>query len=168
MALRERKKNGQWSYHVIVFTLTDAMLFELCDQTAPTAAAPLDVLLAAMHAYDRRGGGAETQNRNDKQGLHLMHRNKHKFAAQEMLVLLAQLAHNLVIWTRNDLAQIVPPFKKYGVLRTVRDVFQIPGSIQFDPVGNIQLIMLNDRHPFAATLHRAFASDELSLILGKN
>jgi hypothetical protein len=168
LALRERKRNGQWSYHVIVLTLTDAMLFELCDQTAPTLAAPLDVLLAALHAYDRRGGGAETQNRNDKQGLHLMHRNKHKFAAQEMLVLLAQLAHNLVIWTRNDLAHRVPQFKKYGVLRTVRDVFQIPGDIQFDVVDNIQLITLNDHHPCAATLCRAFASDELSLILGKN
>ncbi len=153
---------------MIVLTLTDAMLFELCDQTAPTTPSPSDVLLAAMHAYDRRGGGAETQNRNDKQGLHLMHRNKHKFAAQEMLVLLAQLAHNLVIWTRNDLAQISPHFKKYGVLRTVRDVLQIPGGVQFDPVGNIQWIMLNDHHPSAAALHLAFTSDELPLILGKN
>jgi len=167
LALRERKKNGQWSYHVIVLTLTDAMLFELCDQTAPTTPSPSEVVLAAMHAYDRRGGGAETQNRNDKQGLHVMHRNKHQFAAQEMLVLLAQLAHNLVIWTRNDLAQSRPHFRKYGVLRTVRDVFQIPGGIQFDPMGNIQRITLNDRHPSAAALHRALASDELSLILGK-
>jgi hypothetical protein len=167
LALRERKKNGQWSYHVLVLTLTDATLFELCDQTAPTHPSPLEVLLAAMHAYDRRGGGAETQNRNDKQGLQLMHRNKHKFAAQEMLVLLAQLAHNLVIWTRNELAQSHPHFKKYGVLRTVRDVFQIPGRIQFDRVGHIQCITLNARHPAAAALHRAFASDELSLILGK-
>ncbi len=112
LALRERKKNGKWSYHVIVLTLSDALLFELCDQPAPTCPSPVEILLAAMHAYDRRGGGAETQNRNDKQGLSLMHRNKHKFAAQEMLVLLAQLAHNVVIWTRNDLAQSVPAFKK--------------------------------------------------------
>ncbi len=168
LALRERKKNGKWSYHVIVLTLTDALLFELCDQTMPASASARDILLVALHAYDRRGGGAETQNRNDKQGLHLMHRNKQKFAAQEMLVLLAQLAHNVVIWTRNDLAQSVPCFQKYGVLRTVRDVFQIPGGIQLDPMGNVQLITLNVRHPHAAALHRAFASDELSLILGKN
>jgi hypothetical protein len=167
LALRERKKNGKWSYHVIVLTLTNATLFELCGQTMPTTVFPHTILLAAMHAYDQRGGGAETQNRNDKQGLHLMHRNKHKFAAQEMLVLLAQLAHNVVIWTRNDLAQIRPHFKKYGVGRTVRDVLQISGGIRCDPIGHIQCITLNDRHPAAVALQRAWASDELSLILGK-
>ena len=97
-----------------------------------------------------------------------MHRNKQKFAAQEMLVLLAQLAHNVVIWMRNDFAYSLPCFQKYGVLLMVRDVFQIFGRIQLDPMGNVQLITLNVRHPHAAALHRAFASDVLSLISGKN
>ncbi len=57
-------------------------------------------------------------------------RNKHRFAAQEMLFLLAQLAHNLLIWTRNDLAANHPRFRKYGIQRTVRDVLQIPGALQ--------------------------------------
>jgi len=51
----------------------------------------------------------------------LTHRNKRKFVAQEMLAQLAQLAHNFVIWTRNDLAQVEARLSKYGIQRTVRD-----------------------------------------------
>jgi hypothetical protein len=40
-----------------------------------------------------RSGGVETQNRGEKQGLGLVRRNKPLFEAQEVLVLLAQLAH---------------------------------------------------------------------------
>lgn len=85
---------------------------------APTAQ---QQALATLHAYDRRGGGLEPQNKGDKQGLCLTHRNKRKFVAQEMLAQLAQLAHNFVIWTRNDLAQVEARLSKYGIQRTVRD-----------------------------------------------
>lgn len=172
LALRQQKHDGNWSYHVLVFSLSDSMLFRLCEQPMPNPLRSQDVLFAALHAYDRRGGGLETQNRADKQGLGLTHRNKHRFAAQEMLVLLAQLAHNLVIWTRNDLAQADQRLATYGIQRTVRDALQIPGSIQVDPDGHIQRIMLNGRHPLAPAFHRAFAPmlarDDLSPILGKN
>jgi hypothetical protein len=172
LALRKQKKNGAWSYHVLVCSLTDAMLFRLCGQPMPEQLHPQDVLLAALHAYDRRGGGLETQNRGDKQGLGLVRRNKQRFAAQEMLVLLAQLAHNLVIWTRNDLAHVDPRLEKYGIQRTVRDALQIPGSIQVDPDGKIDGITLNGRHPLTSAFHQAFAPmlvrDDLSSILGKN
>ena len=98
-------------------------------------------------------------------------RNKHRFAAQEMLVLLAQLAHNLIIWTRNDLAHINPRFHKYGILRTVRDLFHIPGSIHITECGTIRQITLNPKHPLALAFQRSFSShlarDDLSLILGK-
>ena len=66
--------------------------------------------MAALHFYDLRGDGLETQNKSDKQGLGLSRCNKHRFAAQEMLILLAQLVHNLIIWTRNDLADPSPSF----------------------------------------------------------
>lgn len=172
LALRKQKKNGAWSFHVLVCSLTDAMLFRLCEQPLPAQLQPQDVLFAALHAYDRRGGGLETQNRGDKQGLGLAQRNKQRFAAQEMLVLLAQLAHNLVIWTRNDLAYVDPRLQKYGIQRTVRDALQIPGSIHVDPGGHIDAILLNGRHPLTSAFHRAFAPilirDDLSSILGQN
>ncbi len=171
LALRTRKKNGTWSEHVLVLTLTDAMLFQLCDQVMPTAPSAADILFAAMHAYDRRGGGVETQNKGDKQGLGLSRRNKHSFAAQEILVLLAQLAHDLVIWTRNDLAQVDQRFKKYGIQRTVRDALQIAGRIQINATGQVERITLNENHPLAATVQMAFvtslATDDLSVNLGK-
>jgi hypothetical protein len=171
LALRKRKANGQWSYHALVFTPTDEMLFHLCGQTIPASPEPPAVLFAALHAYDLRSGGIETQNRGDKQGLGLSRRNKHLFEAQEMLVLLAQIAHNLVIWTRNELAQADPRLRKYGIQRTVRDVLQIPGYIRVDCDGNVDLITLSQEHPLAPVFQKAFApslaADDLSLILGQ-
>ena len=124
-----------------------------------------------MQAYDRRGGGIETQNKADKQGLGLARRNKHRFAAQEMLVVLAQLAHNVVIWTRNDLAQADQRLQKYGIQRTVRDALQIAGRVQVNAHGQVQQITLNEQHPLAAAFHTAsvqwLASDDLSLNLGQ-
>jgi hypothetical protein len=172
LVLRKRKLNGQWSFHALIFTLTDSMLFELLGQPIPACPTDDQILLAALHFYDLRGGGLETQNKSDKQGLGLSRRNKHRFAAQEMLVLLAQLAHNLIIWTRNDLALANPRFRKYGILRTVRDVFHIPGSIHITQQGHIAQITLNPHHPLAVAFQHSFsihlARDDLSLILGKN
>jgi hypothetical protein len=137
-------------YQVLVLNLTDEML---CDLT-PSAPAPAggagSLLFTALAAYDQRGGGAETQNRGDKQGLHLTHRNKHSFVAQEMLVLLAQLAHNLLVWTRNDLARADDHFTHYGIMRMVRDVLQIPGCVQLDEQGRVIQITLQETHPLAA------------------
>lgn len=157
LAVRHRKKNGQWSYHVLVFNLTDAMLFALADRSQPESLQPLDLLLTALHAYDRRGGGVETQNKGDKQGLGLSHRNKQHFAAQEMLVLLGQLAHDLVIWTRNALVEADPRLHKYGVQRTVRDALQIAGQIEITADGQVQQIVLNQKHPLAEAVQTAFA-----------
>jgi hypothetical protein len=156
LGLRHRKKNGKWSYHVLVFNLTDEMLFGLLDQAMPPGLQPLEVMLAALHAYDRRGGGVETQNRGDKQGLGLSHRNKHRFAAQEIVVLLGQLGHDVVIWTRNDLAHVDPRLQKYGIQRTVRDALQIDGRIAINADGQIQSIVLNDQHPLTAAFQGAF------------
>lgn len=171
LAIRKRKKNGDWSYHVLVFTLTNEMLAELTGRPGSGEFSSTDTLFAALHLYDLRGGGLETQNKSDKQGLGLSHRNKHCFAAQEMLVLLVQLAHNLVIWTRNDLAQVDQQFEKYGIQRTVRDALQIPGFVQFNVQGRIQQITLNENHPLASSIQLAFRAslpmDELSVNLGK-
>jgi hypothetical protein len=172
LALRKQKADGSWSYHVLIFTLNDSLLFRLCGRVMPANPESADILLAALHAYDRRGGGIETQNKGDKHGLGLARRNKHCFAAQEMLVLLAQLAHNLVIWTRNDLAQADQRLQNYGVCRTVRDALQIAGRIQVNAHGQVQQITLNEHHPLASAFQAAsaqwFANNDLSLNLGQN
>jgi hypothetical protein len=131
----------------------------------------IDRMLAMLYAYDRRGGAAETQFKGDKQGLFLAKRNKQAFAAQEILVLLAQLAHNLLIWVRNAFPDSPPALRQLGILRLVRDVLAIPGKVELDAQGHLLTITLNERCPFAAALVQAFSlalsGDGLSLHLGE-
>jgi hypothetical protein len=158
LALRTRKKDGQWSYHVLVFTLSDYQLFWLARQPVLNNPTPEQVLFAALYAYDLRGGGVETSNKGSKQGLGLTKRNKRLFAAQEMLLLLAQLAYNLITWTRLFLTRYTPLFRKFGVLRMVRDVFHIPGQIDLDAQGFLIAIRLQASHPYAPAFACAFLS----------
>lgn len=170
IAIRKRKGKDQWTCTVIVSTLPDAWLCELNRTTRATVLSARARAVWIVHGYDLRGGGAETQNKSDKQGLGLAKRNKHKFAAQEMLVLLGQLAHNLVIWTRNALAPAAPSLAPYGIQRMLRDVLRIPGQVRFDAVGKVQII-LSENHPLTQSVLRGFRNwlprDDLSLILGK-
>lgn len=171
LGIRTLKQNGKWRYHVLVFNLTDEMLFWLSDyphaQTDKTAAA----LLAALYAYDRRSGAAETTIKGSKQGLGLTKRNKKRFEAQEMLVLLAQLAYNIISWTRNGLAAQSSSLARWGMLRMVRDAFHITGCIEFNSDGHIRQITLNQAHHLAEFFIKAFSSflarDGTSVILGQ-
>jgi hypothetical protein len=98
-------------------------------------------------------------------------RNKRSFAAQGMLVLLAQLAYNLISWTHGLFTDAPNKLCKFGVLRMVRDAFHIPGRLQLDAQGRLLQIVLCDRHPlarsFALGLAPLLAGDDLSLILGQ-
>ena len=114
IGIRTRKKDGSWSDHVLIFTLSDQALFQLGRQPNRNQYTDKHLLLAALYAYDLRSGGIETINKNSKQGLGLTKRNKKRFAAQTILVLLAQLAYNLITWTRLELARHVPAFRKLG------------------------------------------------------
>lgn len=171
LAVRRRKKNGQWQYRVLVFNLTDQMLFWLADLPRPDTPKMTDILFAAIRAYDMRGGGVETSFKGSKQGLGLTKRNKRRFVAQEMLVLLAQLAYNLITWTRNRLADHTSQLRQFGVLRMVRDVFHIPGSITFNDEGHILQITLNQAHCLASSIKGALlpflARDGMLLNLGQ-
>lgn len=170
LGVRTRKKDGTWSYHVLVFNLSDETLVRLARQPVRSELVAKQVLFAALYAYDLRSGGVETANKNSKQGLGLSKRNKKRFAAQMMLILLAQLAYNLITWTRLELSQQVPDFRQLGTLRFVRDVLSIPGCIEMDAQGHL-LITLNQHHPWARSFATAFSSllarDDLSLILGQ-
>ena len=165
LTIRKLKDNGEWSYHALVFTLTNDQLFWLARQPILNAPTPQQVLFAALAAYDLRSGGIETSNKGSKQGLGITKRNKRLFSAQEMLVLLAQLAYNLITWTRISLAAAHRPFIKFGVLRMVRDMFHIPGQILLDAQGHVIQITLRAKHPGASSFVQALSSNHLSLIL---
>lgn len=161
---------GNISYGLLV---TNAPFDLLAEQAAQAVTdLPDPALFAIVYAYDQRSGGVETQLKASKQGLGLTKRNKHSFPAQEMLVLLAQLAHNLILWTRNRLAEATPAYARLGILRMVRDVLHIPGRVILDTQGHLRSIILNRDHPFAHSFVAAFAplcaqSNDLSLILGQ-
>jgi hypothetical protein len=57
IAVRCRKKNGQWGIGVLVSTLSDEEVIALTRQPCHLAQDPPAVLLAMVHFYDRRGGG---------------------------------------------------------------------------------------------------------------
>ena len=161
LAIRHRKTggnhHGEFGYSVLVFNLSDVQLAELLGCPPPASPTDPQVLFNALHYYDLRGGGVETQIKGDKGGLGLAHRNKRRFYAQAMSVQLGQLAHNLVIWSRNRLAQTDARFTHFGILRMVRDVYTISGWIAFDSSGTIRRVELNPKHPYAASVEQAFA-----------
>ena len=171
LAIRKRKRTGEWSYHVLVFTLPDHALFWLGRQPIRQHPTPAQILFAALAAYDLRSGGAETMIKGSKQGLGLTKRNKRHFAAQEMLVLLAQLAYNLISWTHDLFADPPNKLRTFGVLRMVRDAFHIPGRLDLDAQGHLLQIVLCAKHPlarsFALGLAPLLARDDLSLNLGE-
>jgi hypothetical protein len=165
LAIRNQKDNGEWSYHVLVFTLTNDQIFWLARQPVRNEPTSKRILFTVLAAYDLRNGGIETSNKGSKQGLGLTKRNKRLFSAQEMLVLLAQLAYNLISWTRDTLAVTDRRFARYGVLRMVRDMFHIPGHIELDAQGHVIQIALRAKQPGARVIAQALSCDNLSLIL---
>lgn len=156
IAVRTRKKNGQWGVGVLLSTLNPDDVVMLTQQPIDRVADPTAVLLAYVYFCDQRGGGVETAFREDKQGLGLTKRNKKRFAAQQMVLALGTLAHNVLVWARAWLAPHVPALAHDGPLRLVRDVLHISGALYFDPTGQVHRLVLNAAAPLAAGLVTAW------------
>jgi hypothetical protein len=171
LAVRRKDKKGDWKVRILVTTLDHAALCWLARQPFKKEPRPIEEMCALAYAYDLRGGGVETSIKDSKQGLGITKRNKRNFHAQEMLVLLAQLARNLIVWTRNEMARHVPSWAAFGSLRMVRDVFHISGKIRIDGQGRILRIKLNRDHVYAARflagIAPALSSNDLMLTLRK-
>jgi hypothetical protein len=151
IAVRCRKKNGQWGVGVIISSLERADVLALTEQDAAVQDGDA-VLLAYVYFYDQRGGGVETAIKDDKQGLGITKRNKKRFEAQQIVMLLNVLAHNVLIWARGWLAPLVPQIERYGLLRLVRDVWHISGFVERDRHGQLIRIVLNQLAPMARGL----------------
>ena len=171
IAIRWLNPKGKWQYCVLVFNLTDRMIFQLAGVRMPKRFTQQEFFSALMKAYNLRSGGVETSFKNSKQGLGLNKRNKKRFVAQHLLLLLAQLAYNIAVWVRNELKKHSTLIASFGMLRLIRDAFHISGKVQFDKKGKVNLIILNETHKlakaFQQTWQSCFARDDLSLILGK-
>ena len=114
-------------------------LTTLCDLTLTTIA----------DLYDDRGG-VEVEIQTDKMGLLLARRRKRRFAAQEMLILLNDWAHNLLAWFRMQ-ALIGSRFADYGPKRIIRDLLTIPGEAIIADDELVEL-RLKASHPYAAEM----------------
>jgi len=119
--------------------------------------------LADSTLYDQRGGTMEVEIKESKQGIGINKRSKKRFAAQQMVMLLGNLAHNILVWSRRWLTPDAPRLAKYGALRIVRDLFHINGLLEFNEAGRIIRITLNE----AAPLVREIALALTKLLAGE-
>lgn len=114
-------------------------------------------LTALAAAYDDRAA-IEAEIKADKGGLQIHRRRKKRVAAQEALVLLTDLVHNLLAWTREWLFRD-SPFAQAGVYRIVKELLPIPGKVVIKD-GQIVKLRLKASHPLAkpmlACLTRSF------------
>lgn len=130
--VKKRLKKGElvYSYYVSTLTLPSKAHF--------------------MRYYQARGGAEVEQFRNDKGGLFLAARRKQSFAAQKALILLTDLAHNLLAHFHHQ-ALSDSPFAAFGLKRIVRDLLQIPGRLVFEG-SQLKRIDLLAAHPHAKSL----------------
>jgi Transposase DDE domain group 1 len=145
VAVRWKQKSGQWEYAVIISTLLAQAVLAETSQPAARIFDAHAVLLAYVQCYDARGGGVETSFRDDKQGLGMTKRNKKRFAAQQMVMLLGSLAHNTIVWARGWLSEQEPKLRRYGLKRLVRDIFHMSGFLVHNARGCIVAVVLNQR-----------------------
>jgi hypothetical protein len=140
-AIRTPKDKGGYQYAVLLTTVPD-----------------LDPATVA-DAYDGRAM-IEATFCQDKQALGLVKRRQHKWEAQQMLLLLARLAHHILLWSKRWLSQGPATrwrLEGYGLVRLLQEVYTVPGvtrwrrgwlvSVRFDPV-----------HPLAKLLQQGFAA----------
>jgi len=110
----------------------------------------LPSLAAAMRAYQQRGGAEIEQFRNDKQGLQLSMRRKRHLVAQEALVVLVDIAHNLLA-DFYAVALAGSAFHGFGPKRIVRDLLSMAGTLSWSTSGELR-VGLQRAHPHAQAL----------------
>jgi hypothetical protein len=152
LAVRSKSAKGRWHYGVLLFAGLDQQdILTLMGESL--LADEATIMRASLHFYDQRGGGIETSFGEDKSGLGITKRNKKRFEAQRLLMLLGTLAHNLLIWSRRWLCQSSPQqasrLRQYGIKRMIRDLYQISGILSFDKRGRLRAIALGSASSLA-------------------
>jgi hypothetical protein len=139
--IRTPKDKGGYQYAVLVTTLTDLDPVALAD------------------AYDGRAM-IEASFCQDKQALGLVTRRQRQWEAQQMVLLLARLAHHLLVWGKRWLSQVPATRRRlqgYGLVRLLRDVWAVPGVIRWRR-GWMVSIRFSPLHPLATPLQASFSA----------
>jgi len=160
VAVRTPTKKGGYSYSALVTTSINATLEQIV----------LD--------YDKRGGVPESAFCQDYQGLHVRKRRKGGFVAQKVLVLLSQLAHNLIIWMkswlndaleaslftgeeepnkgeRKSVALAQKTIQERGMKRFIRQILALSGKVIVKEQ-KVVCIILNPLYPLINRISKAF------------
>ena len=170
VAVRTPKKDGTWSYAVLVST--DLM-------------APLEDLLLE---YDKRSGAPENSFCQDYQALALRKYRKASFIGQQVLLGLAELAHNLMIWMKDWFIEAVEAsqdasgqaegahqkttemLQSRGLKRLRRDILVIEGKVCVEDK-KVVSIKLNPLYPMITRVSTAckalFQQYEMVVLLDK-
>lgn len=77
--------------------------------------------------YDGRGG-MEMQIKGDKQALGLVKQRQKRLYTQEAMILLAQLTHNLLVWSRNWFLAATKA-AKVSTERSVKQALRTSGEV---------------------------------------
>jgi hypothetical protein len=113
-----------------------------------------------VRQYDLRAG-FENRTENDMSGLGLGKRQKKRWPAQQMLILIVQLAHNLLVWQNSWLqqAELTPQehriIKEHGMYRIVHQRLNVDGKVSRKGA-KVTRIELNPLHPLAPLMQKGF------------
>src|SRR6266581_2216346 len=139
--IRTPKDKGGYHYAVLVTTLTDLNPVALAD------------------AYDGRAM-IEATFCQDKQALGLVTRRQRRWEAQQVVLLLARLAHHLLLWGKQWLSRVPTTRRRlqgYGLVRLLRDVWAVPGVIRWRR-GWMVSVRFAPLHPLATPLQESFSA----------
>ncbi len=139
--IRTPKEKGGSQYAVLVTTLLDCEPVALAD------------------AYDGRAM-IEATFCQDKQALGLGTRRQRRWEAQQMVLLLARLAHHLLLWGKQWLRRVPATRQRlrgYGLVRLLRDVWAVPGVIRWRR-GWMVSVHFSPLHPLATPLQASFSA----------
>lgn len=132
MMVKKRFLNQEWKHSYYVTTLS------------------FPSKQAFMARYNLRGGAEIEQFRADKSGLFLSSRRKQCFAAQMALILLTDLAHNLLADFQHR-ALSGSSFAHWGLKRIVRDLLTMSARLRFRR-SQLYRIDLLAAHPYSEEL----------------
>jgi hypothetical protein len=139
--IRTPQEKGGYHYAVLLTTVPDL---------EPTALAD---------AYDGRAM-IEATFCQDKQALGLVKRRQHKWEAQQIVMLLARLAHHILLWSKRWLSRVPTTrwrLHGYGLVRLLQEGTTVPGVIRWRH-GWMVSVHFDPLHPLAEALQQGFTA----------
>jgi Transposase DDE domain group 1 len=139
--MRTPKEKGGYQYAVLVTSVSDL--------EPPTVA----------DAYDGRAM-IEATFCQDKQALGLVKRRQHKWEAQQIVMLLARLAHHILLWSKRWLSRVPTTrwrLDGYGLVRLLQEGTTVPGVIRWRR-GWMVSVHFDPLHPLAEAFQQGFAA----------